>query len=142
MPKLKFERHNPDPEYVLQKILLAVTRKIKQKISEEGFKINPCVMDKLARLKSEMEEKHHLDIKAEEIMEKALEMVNEEQGGLPEKLQSDHEALIAKKIADSVSNGEDFYQAIGKEMVELKRKGVSSDSQRIEERVRKLVNQR
>jgi len=139
MSKLKFERHNPDPEYILRKALLSGARKIKQKISEQGFKITPDVLDRLTNFQSELKEKHHLNIEKKKILEKALEMINQEQGGLPEKIRSSYETLIAEKIADSVNQGEDFYQALRERMVELKRKGISLDSQQIEKQTRKLL---
>ncbi len=127
------------PENILEEAVVDGARKIKQIISEEGLKITSHLEGRIPRIISGLEDKYKIEVDRQVLLNKALEMLNREQGGLPEKLQKEYISLIAEEIANKVASGKEFYKVLGEKMVELKRTGVEVDGKKVEESAKELI---
>lgn len=137
MVKFKFERERP--ENTLKGIIETGAQKLKRLIIQENFRLDDNVKNQLDALVLDLEDKHKMEINSSGILKKALEMLYNERGALPEKLEKEYVELIVKEVADAVIAGQELYETLGKEMVELKRQGINIDGKKVEEKVRKII---
>lgn len=136
MAKFSHERENP--EYIKKRTIENSAEKIKRIIYDEGFKITPLVEQELDKLGENIKERIGPENSKNEILKITFEKILDEQGSLPKTLEDFYIDLIAEEIVDKVTQGENFYQVLGAEMKELKRKGIELDSKKIEERAKTI----
>ncbi len=139
MTKFKFERQEPDKS--LEIVIERSAQKLKQLISERGFKVNSHVQEKIDSLVLKIEDKDKVKVSPEDILKKALEMINEEQGVLPEGLEKEYLDLVAEGVANEVAAGKDFYQVLGEKGAELKKQGIEINGEKIKKRAKELIRE-
>lgn len=137
MTKLKFERYRP--ENIFERTIKKGAKKINQLITQEGFRITPMVNDKLNAITLNLADQYKVKINSSDILTKALEILNKEQGVLPDKLKQEYINLITEEVANAVAAGQELYKVLGRKMIELKRKGIEIDSKEVEERVKQIM---
>ncbi|GEM_PF-1618267 len=136
MTKFEFEKRKP--EKIIEQTTENEAQKIKRLIVRQNFKIDDCVEKHLEKSVLDAREKSGGAIENSDILRTALKMLYQEQGALSETLEKEYIRLIAEEVTKIVANGSELHQALGEEIVKLKREGINIDGKQVEERMKEI----
>ena len=138
MAKFKLERQKE--ESIKNRAIERAAEKVKQKITEEKFRIRP-IEEEILKIALNLQQEINQEGLEKQILKRAIEKIITEQGGVfPSKeIEEKYYKIIAEEIAAEISAGEEFHKTIGEKVVELKRNGVYLDGKHLAEEVKKLL---